>query len=69
MGIEKPCHRKAGPDGLPPFLYAPKAPVFAATADGLPRASFAQYSATKSQIAEGLVFGSKAGNKPVKDGW
>jgi hypothetical protein len=64
VGEEGLSHRKVGPYGLPHS----RAPVYAAIADRLPRASLAPNSATKSQIAEGLVFGSKAGNKPVKDG-
>jgi len=56
--------------GLPSFLergFSFYAWVCAA-ADRLPRASLAQNSATKKLVAEGLVFASKAGNKPVKDG-
>ncbi len=68
LGIENLAIAKPVPMASPHSFNAPKAPVYAATADGLPRASFARNSATKSQIAEGLVFGSKAGNKPVKDG-
>ncbi len=48
-----------------PHFYVP---VYAATADRLPRASLIQKNATKMPFAGRLVFGSKAGNKPFKDG-
>lgn len=66
VGEEGLGNRKSRSRWPPPFLDAS---VVAVTADRLPRANFAQNSATTSQIAEGLVFASKAGNKPSKHGW
>jgi hypothetical protein len=66
VGEEGLGNRKAGPDGLP-HSYAPVF-VLPPPLAGL-REPASRRIPRKKQIAEGLVFASKAGNKPSKDGW